>query len=86
MANIKSQMKRNRQNAKLRDRNKAKKSALKTQIKRVREATEEGDTARAEIAYREAAQALDKAASKGIIHKNKAANQKSRLSRLVKSE
>lgn len=86
MANIKSQIKRNRQNVALRARNKAARSALKTQIKRVRQAAGEGDTARVEEAYRQAARALDKAAAKGIIHKNNAANKKSRLARLLKSE
>ena len=86
MANIKSQMKRNRQNVRLRDRNKAARSTLKTQLKRVRLAADEGDAAQTEEAYRTAARALDKAASKGIIHKNQAANKKSRLAKLLKSE
>ena len=86
MANIKSQIKRNRQNVALRARNKAARSALKTQIKRVRQAAGEGDTAQVEEAYRQATRALDKAAAKGIIHKNNAANKKSRLARLLKSE
>jgi small subunit ribosomal protein S20 len=86
MANIKSQIKRNRQNVKLRERNKAARSALKTQVKRVRQAATAGDAAKTEDAYRQAARALDKAASKGIIHKNNAANKKSRLARLLKSE
>jgi small subunit ribosomal protein S20 len=86
MANIKSQIKRNRQNVRLRERNKAARSALKTQVKRVRQAAEEGDAERTSEAYRNAARALDKAASKGIIHKNNAANKKSKLARLLKSE
>jgi small subunit ribosomal protein S20 len=86
MANIKSQIKRNRQNVRLRERNKASRSALKTQIKRVRQTAGEGDAAATEEAYRQAARALDRAASKGIIHKNNAANKKSRLARLLKSE
>ena len=86
MANIKSQMKRNRQNERLRERNKAARSTLKTQLKRVRESAESGDAAQTEDAYRKAARSLDKAASKGIIHKNQAANKKSRLSKLLKSE
>ena len=86
MANIKSQIKRNRQNVRLRERNKAARSALKTQIKRVRQAADEGDAERTTAAYRSAARALDKAASKGIIHKNNAANKKSRLARLLKSQ
>jgi small subunit ribosomal protein S20 len=86
MANIKSQIKRNRQAVRLRDRNKAARSALKTQIKRVRQAAEGKDAAQTEEAYRQAARALDKAAAKGIIHKNNAANKKSRLARLLKSK
>ena len=86
MANIRSQIKRNRQAVKLRDRNKAAKSALKTQLKRVRQAAEEGDSAKTEEAYKAATRALDKAASKGIIHKNNASNKKARLAKLLKSE
>ena len=86
MANIKSQIKRNRQNVRLRERNKAARSALKTQIKRVREAAAGGDADGTQAAYRSAARALDKAASKGIIHKNSASNKKSKLARLLKSE
>jgi small subunit ribosomal protein S20 len=86
MANIKSQVKRNRQTARLRDRNKAAKSALRTQLKRVRQAAEEGDADKTEKAYRDATRALDKAAAKGIIHKNNASNKKARLSKLLKSE
>ena len=86
MANIKSQIKRNRQNDRLRERNKAARSTLRTHLKRVREAAEVGDEAQTTEAYRTAARALDKAASKGIIHKNQAANKKSRLSKLLKSE
>ncbi len=86
MANIRSQIKRNRQNVRLRARNKATRSALKTQLKRVRQAAAEGDTARVEDAYRQATKALDQAAAKGIIHKNNAANKKARLARLLRSE
>jgi small subunit ribosomal protein S20 len=86
MANIKSQIKRNRQAVKLRDRNKAAKSALKTQLKRVRQTAEEGDSDKLEQVYREATRALDKAAAKGIIHKNNASNKKARLAKLLKSE
>ena len=85
MANIKSQIKRNRQNELARERNKSTRSALKTQIKRFTEAAESGDQAAAQEAYREAARALDKAASKGVIHKNKAANKKSRLAKRLGS-
>jgi small subunit ribosomal protein S20 len=81
MANIKSQIKRNRQNEAARIRNKDARSSLKTRVKRFLEAADSGDKAAAEERFREATQALDKAAAKGVIHKNKAANQKSRLAR-----
>ncbi|HZA19222.1 MAG TPA: 30S ribosomal protein S20 [Actinomycetota bacterium] len=81
MANIKSQIKRNRQNEVRRQRNKSTRSALRTRIKKVVEAAEAGDTAAAEEAYKTAAQALDQAAAKGVIHRNAAANKKSRLAR-----
>lgn len=81
MANIKSQIKRNRQNEARRVRNKGVRSALKTSTKKLLESSEAGDAAAAQEAYRVASRDLDKAAAKGIIHKNKAANQKSRLAR-----
>jgi small subunit ribosomal protein S20 len=83
MANIKSQIKRNRQNAGRHDRNMAVKSALKTASKKVETATAEGDFDAAEIRRREAARALDKAASKGILHKRTAARRKSRMAKSV---
>ena len=79
MANIQSQIKRNRQNETARLRNKAYRSELKTYIKKVETALEAGDKDAASEAYRDAAQRLDKAATKGIIKANKAANKKSRL-------
>jgi small subunit ribosomal protein S20 len=79
MANIKSQIKRNRQNEKRRERNKAVKSSLKTSTKKVHAAVAEGDAEAAIARQREAARALDKAASKGILHKRTAARRKSRL-------
>jgi small subunit ribosomal protein S20 len=81
MANIKSQIKRNRQSEAARQRNKATRSALKTRIKNLTQALEGGDKDAAAEAYREAARSLDKAASKGVIHKNTAANKKSRLAK-----
>ena len=81
MANIKSQIKRNRQNELARQRNKAYRSALKTRIKTFLQAAEGGDKDAAAEAYREAVRTLDKAASKGVIHKNTAANKKSRLAK-----
>lgn len=79
MANIKSQKKRIRTNEKAHKRNVAVKSALKTAIRHTREAIEAGDKAAAEAAYQIAARKLDKAANKGVIHKNQAANRKSGL-------
>ncbi len=77
MANIKSQIKRNRQNEKARLRNKAVKSSLKTAIRKYREAAAAGDLETAGARMRDASRALDKAVSKGVIHKNQAANRKS---------
>jgi small subunit ribosomal protein S20 len=85
MANIKSQIKRNRQNELRRERNKSTRSALKTQIKKFTQSVESGDQTAAREAYRQAARALDKAASKGVIHKNTAANKKSRLAKRLGS-
>ncbi len=81
MANIKSQIKRNRQNEARRQRNKAVKSGLKTHVRHFREAAESGDVAAATEAMRTATRELDKAASKGVIHKNQAANRKSAIAR-----
>ena len=83
MANIKSQIKRNRQNAVRHERNKGAKSALKTQTKRVHSAIAAGDADVAATEQRETARALDKAASKGILHKRTAARRKSRLAKAV---
>ena len=79
MANIKSQIKRNRQNEERRLRNKAVKSELKTLIRKFRTAAEAGNADEAVAAHRVAARKLDKAVSKGVIHKNQAANKKSAL-------
>ena len=80
MANIKSQIKRNRQNEKRRVRNKAARSEIKTRVKRAVEATEQGAEESVD-ALRTAVKRIDKAAAKGIIHKNQAANRKSKLMR-----
>jgi small subunit ribosomal protein S20 len=79
VANIKSQIKRNRQNEKARVRNKAVKSELKTAVRKFREAAEAGDAAAASDAMKSAARKLDKAASKGVVHKNQAANRKAAM-------
>jgi small subunit ribosomal protein S20 len=81
VANIKSQIKRNRQNEKARLRNKAVKSELKTAIRRFREAAEAGEVEKATDAMQAASRKLDKAASKGVIHKNQAANRKSAIAK-----
>jgi small subunit ribosomal protein S20 len=81
VANIKSQIKRNRQNEKARLRNKAVKSSLKTAIRKYNEAVQAGDASSAEVLLRDASRKLDKAVSKGVIHKNQAANRKSAIAK-----
>ena len=81
MANIKSQIKRIKQNEKAHQRNKAVKSELRTYVRKFREAADAGDVDAATVAMRTASQSLDKAASKGVIHKNQAANRKSAIAR-----
>jgi small subunit ribosomal protein S20 len=81
VANIKSQIKRNRQNEKRRLRNKSVKSSLKTAIRKFHEATAAGDADKAGALLRDASRKLDKAASKGVIHKNQAANRKSAITK-----
>ena len=84
MANIKSQIKRNRQNETAHERNKAVKSGLKTAVRKFNEAAEAGaDDAKA-LAH-DATKLLDKAASKGVIHKNQAANRKSSIAKRASS-
>lgn len=83
MANIKSQIKRNKTNKKAQERNKAVKSELKTAIRATREAAAAGDKEKATAALRLAAKKIDKAASKGVIHKNQAANRKSAIAKQV---
>lgn len=79
MANIKSQIKRIRTNEAARLRNKAVKSSVKTSIRKFREAAEAGDKDKALALLRTASRELDKAASKGVIHLNQAANKKSAM-------
>ena len=85
MANIKSQMKRIKTNKKSRQRNKAVKSGLRTAVRRFNEAVAAGDNDKATTLAQAANRALDKAASKGVIHKNQAANRKSAISLKAKS-
>jgi small subunit ribosomal protein S20 len=82
VANIKSQIKRNRQNEARRQRNKAVKSEIKTRVKSAVRIAENGGEDAAE-ALRTAVKRLDKAAAKGVIHKNQAANRKSRLMKRI---
>jgi small subunit ribosomal protein S20 len=81
VANIKSQIKRNKQNDRAHERNKSVKSNLKTAIRRFREAVEAGDNDEARSLAAVASKKLDKAASAGVIHKNQAANKKSAIAR-----
>jgi small subunit ribosomal protein S20 len=83
VANIKSQIKRNRQNEKARLRNKSVKSSLKTVIRKLNEASEAGNAESATVLLRAATRQLDKAVSKGVIHKNQAANRKSAIAKRV---
>ena len=85
MANIKSQIKRNKQNEKRGERNKTVRTALKTSTKKVRTAVASGDAEEATTLQREASRALDKAVAKGIVHKRTAARRKSRLARAASS-
>lgn len=85
MANIKSQIKRNRTNEAARLRNKAAKSAVRTSIKRVRAAVEAKDLAKAEAELIVALRLIDKSVSDGVQHKNTGARQKSEVQRLVNS-
>lgn len=79
MANIKSQKKRVLTNEKRRQRNQAVRSAVRTEIRKFRELLEAGDKAAAETQLRVASRALDKAVTKGVFHRNNAANKKSKM-------
>lgn len=83
MANIKSQIKRNKTNEKARLRNQSAKSTLRTALRHFRETVEAGDKTKAADLLGVTARQLDKAASKGIIHKNQAANKKSAMALAV---
>jgi small subunit ribosomal protein S20 len=85
VANIKSQIKRNRQSAAAHERNKSVKSAVKSAIRRFREAAEAGDADKARALAAAAGRKLDKAASAGVIHKNQAANKKSAIAKRASS-
>jgi small subunit ribosomal protein S20 len=83
VANIKSQIKRIGTNAKANERNKAVKSEVKTAVRATREAIVAGDKDKAAAALKTATKKLDKAVSKGVIHKNQAANRKSAIAKKV---
>jgi small subunit ribosomal protein S20 len=85
VANIKSQIKRNRQNEAAHERNKSVRSALKTAVRRFHEAVEAGDVDKAKALAADAGKKLDKAASKGVIHQNQAANRKSAVAKKAAS-
>lgn len=82
MANIKSQIKRNRQNVVRNERNKAVRSELKTRIKKTLQAVDAGEDNAADL-YRDAQKKIDKAVSKGILGKKTAARRKSRMARNI---
>jgi small subunit ribosomal protein S20 len=83
VANIKSQIKRNRQNAARELRNKSVRTALKTEAKKVRTAAASGEADTVREEFQRASRALDKAVSKGVLHKQTAARRKSRLARVA---
>jgi small subunit ribosomal protein S20 len=81
VANIKSQLKRIKTNEKARLRNKSVKSSVKTAVRKFRAAADAGDPSAAQELLREASRQLDKAASKGVLHPNQAANKKSAMAK-----
>ncbi|MDO5030987.1 MAG: 30S ribosomal protein S20 [Corynebacterium sp.] len=81
MANIKSQIKRNKTNEKARLRNKSIRSEVRTEIRKFNAAVEAGDKAAAETQLRIASRKLDKAVTKGVFHRNNAANKKSGMAK-----
>jgi len=83
VANIKSQIKRIRTNNKAQDRNRAYRSALRTAIRKFREAVAAGDDAKIKSEFKDASRSLDMAVSKGVIHANNAANKKSAMAKLA---
>ncbi len=85
MPNTKSAKKRLRQNVVRRDRNRAAKSTIKTQIRKVRDAIVAGDVETGEAEFRLTAKRIDKAAAAGVVHANRAARVKSRLSAALKA-
>lgn len=84
MANIASAKKRARQAEQRRRHNQARRSMMRTELKRVVNAIQAGDKAKAEEAYKVAVPLLDRMAGKGLIHRNKAARHKARLNRAIR--
>ncbi len=84
MANIASQIKRNRQNERARMRNKSTRSAIKTALKRFDAAVDSGDAEAAQAAYAAAASKLDRAAGRRVVHPNYAANRKAKMARRLR--
>ena len=85
MANIKSQIKRIKTNAKATERNRAHKAEVRTFMRKFREAAASGDAEATETALRAASRKLDKAVSKGVMHQNQAANKKSAMAKKAAS-
>ncbi|MDA9786504.1 30S ribosomal protein S20 [Pontimonas sp.] len=85
MANIKSQIKRIKTNQKATERNRSVKSEVKTSVRQAREAIKAGDKDKAQAAVKLATKKLDKAVSKGVLHKNQAANRKSAIAKQAAS-
>jgi small subunit ribosomal protein S20 len=85
MPNTESAKKRHRQSLVRRARNRAAKSTIKSQVRKVRELVEAGDTAGAETEFRLASKKLDRAAAAGVVHGNTAGRTKSRLSAALKA-
>lgn len=83
MPNTTSSKKRHKQNEVRRLRNRAAKGAMRTQIRKIREAIEAGDTEKAEAEYRLATKQIDRAGAQNMIHRNTAARTKSRLQALI---
>lgn len=83
MANIKSQIKRNKTNEKARLRNQSIRSEVRTEVRKLRELVEAGDKTAAEAQLRVTSRKLDKAVTKGVFHRNNAANKKSALAKSV---
>ena len=81
LANIKSQIKRNLTNEKARQRNRIVRTEVKTAVRAVREQVEAGNADEAKAAFQKASRKLDKAVSKGVLHRNNAANRKSKLAK-----